>query len=120
MLSWPRTNGSSCLVSQILPRAFPGSPSMTERCVALLGRPDEPTDAVLEYCEYLGDALNRQGTPLELFRVRWFELGWRSVLRELGNKIAQSPEASFLVQYTALLWSRHGFSWRGLMVLFPL
>ena len=90
---------------------------MTERCVALLGRPDEPTDAVLEYCEYLGDALNRQGIPLELFRVRWFELGWRSALRELRNKIGQSPKATFLVQYTALMWSRRGFSWRVLSVI---
>jgi glycosyltransferase involved in cell wall biosynthesis len=90
---------------------------MTERCVALLGRPDEPTDAVLEYCGYLGDALNRQGIPLELFRVRWFQLGWRSALRELGNKIPQSPKAFFIVQYTALMWSRHGFSWRVLSVI---
>jgi glycosyltransferase involved in cell wall biosynthesis len=90
---------------------------MTERCVALLGRPDEPTDAVQEYCEYLGDALNRQGIALELYRARWFELGWRSALRELENKIAESPEAFFLVQYTALTWSRHGFSWRVLSVI---
>ncbi len=90
---------------------------MTERCVAVLGRRDEPTDAVSEYCEYLGDALKRQGIPLELFRVRWFELGWRSALRELANKIATSPKASFLVQYTALTWSRRGFSWRVLSVI---
>jgi len=108
---------SACLVSQILPRVFPGSLFMIERCVALLGRPDEPTDAVFEYCEYLGGALNRQGIPLELFRVRWFELGWRSALRGLRNKIAASPKASFLVQYTALMWSRHGFSWRVLSVI---
>ncbi len=85
--------------------------------MAVLGRRDEPTDAVQEYCEYLGDALNRQGIPLELYRVRWLELGWRSALRELENKIATSPEAFFLVQYTALTWSRHGFSWRVLSVI---
>jgi glycosyltransferase involved in cell wall biosynthesis len=90
---------------------------MTERCVALLGRPDEPTDAVSEYCEYLGGALKKQGISLELYRVRWFELGWRSALRELENKIAASPEAFFLVQYTALMWSRHGFSWRVLRII---
>jgi glycosyltransferase involved in cell wall biosynthesis len=90
---------------------------MTHPCVALLGRPDEPTDAVLEYCEYLGAALKKQGIPLELFRVRWFELGWRCALRELENKIAASPKATFLVQYTALMWSRHGFSWRVLSVI---
>jgi glycosyltransferase involved in cell wall biosynthesis len=90
---------------------------MRESLILILGWRDEPTDAVLEYCEYLREALKRQGTPLELFRVRWSELGWRSALQELGNKIAASPKASFLVQYTALMWSRHGFSWRVLGVI---
>jgi glycosyltransferase involved in cell wall biosynthesis len=90
---------------------------MHERWVAILGWRDEPTDAVLEYCEYLRDALKQQRIALELFRVRWPELGWRSALQELRNKIAESSKATFLLQYTALMWSRHGFSWRVLNVI---
>src|SRR5260370_35275554 len=55
-------------------------PSMKERCVALLGRRDEPTDAVEEYCHFLGAALAAQGISLEFERVPWCELGWRKAL----------------------------------------
>ena len=58
---------------------------MTERCVAILGRRDEPTDAVEEYCQYLGRALSMEGIQLEINRVRWPELGWRESLRELRS-----------------------------------
>src|SRR5258707_6181957 len=90
---------------------------MKERCVALLGRSDEPTEAVLEYCEYLRDALKQQGIALELFRVRWRDLGWRRALNELREKVTCYPGAWFILQYTALTWSRRGFSWRVLSVL---
>ena len=90
---------------------------MNECWVAILGWRDEPTDAVLEYCEYLRDALKQQGIALELFRVRWPGLGWRRALDELREKVTCSRGAWFILQYTALTWSRRGFSWRVLSVL---
>jgi glycosyltransferase involved in cell wall biosynthesis len=90
---------------------------MHERWVAILGWRDEPTDAVLEYCEYLRDALKQQRIVLELFRVRWPELGWRRALKELREKAAEARGACFILQYTALNWSRRGFSWRAVSVL---
>lgn len=90
---------------------------MHERWVAILGWRDEPTDAVLEYCEYLRDALKQQRIALELFRVRWPELGWRRALKELREKAADARGACFILQYTALNWSRRGFSWRAVSVL---
>ncbi len=49
--------------------------------------------------------------------MRWPELGWRRALGELREKVASSPGAWFILQYTALNWSRRGFSWRALSVL---
>ena len=42
---------------------------MTLPVIALLGRKDEPTDAVEEYCRYLGSALELCGIELEIQRV---------------------------------------------------
>ena len=85
---------------------------MTEHCVALLGRPDTPTDAVEDYCRYLGRALEEHGISLELMRVKWAEKGSRDSLREVRKKAEEHPGCWFLVQYTALGWSRHGFPLR--------
>src|SRR6266850_6784914 len=90
---------------------------MHESWVAILGWRDEPTDAVLEYCEYLREASKQQQIALALFRVRWPELGWRRAINELREKVADGRSVCFILQYTALNWSRHGFSWRALSVL---
>jgi glycosyltransferase involved in cell wall biosynthesis len=87
---------------------------MANRCVAVLGRPDTPTDAVEEYCHYLAAALGTRGTTLEIERVRWAENGWRAALKELSDKFPRQENSWFLLQYTALAWSRRGFSWRFL------
>jgi glycosyltransferase involved in cell wall biosynthesis len=90
---------------------------MSQRCVALLGRRDEPTDAVEEYCRYLGDALQAHGIQLEITRISWIETGWSKALRDFEQSLANHQVSWFLVQYTALAWSRRGFSWRFLKVL---
>ncbi len=90
---------------------------MPNRCVAILGRPDTPTDAVEEYCRYLASALAPQGTSLEVVRVRWAELGWGPALSELSGGFLGKENTWFLLQYTALAWSRRGFSWRFLNVI---
>ena len=90
---------------------------MNERCVAVLGRRDEPTDGVEEYCQYLSAALQPHGVSFDLVRVRWAELGWRAALRELRQQAAEWRDVWVFVQYTALNWSRRGFSLPVLRVL---
>ncbi|HKW57721.1 MAG TPA: glycosyltransferase [Candidatus Acidoferrum sp.] len=90
---------------------------MTKPCVALLGWRDSPTDALEEYCRYLGAALREQDIALEIARVAWAEKGWRAALRELRSNAAKNPDAWFLLQYTALAWSRRGFPGRALDVV---
>ena len=82
---------------------------MNEHCVALLGRRDEPTDAVEAYCQYLGAALQPAGFSLEIVRLRWSELGWRQALESLREREKQWRGNWVFLQYTALTWSRRGF-----------
>jgi glycosyltransferase involved in cell wall biosynthesis len=90
---------------------------MTQKCVALLGKKDEPTDAVEEYCRYLCDALRLHGFDTQLARVPWAEKGWPVALRELKQQAISWSGVWVLVQYTALAWSARGFSLRFLGVL---
>ena len=82
---------------------------MTQRIVALLGRRDEPTDAVEQYCLHLGEALNTRGFNLEILRVTWKERGWPKTLRNLRQRAAAWQDHWVLLQYTALAWSQRGF-----------
>src|SRR5438445_6640712 len=90
----------------------------TQSVIALLGKRDAPTDAVEEYCRYLGRALAAHGISLELRRVPWDSRGWSESLKGLRLQ-AQSlpPHTWFLVQYTALAWSARGFPLQFLRVL---
>lgn len=90
---------------------------MDERWVAALGRPDTPTDAVEEYCRYLASALNARGIMLEIARVAWTEEGLSSSLESFSGKFPTQKTSWFLLQYTALAWSRRGFPWRFLKVI---
>jgi|SRR5271154_2447312 len=90
---------------------------MMEKCVALLGKKDEPTDAVEEYCRYLGEALRVHGFDLQIARVHWAEKGWSAALRELKQDAMAWRGGWLLVQYTALAWSTRGFPLRFLRLL---
>jgi glycosyltransferase involved in cell wall biosynthesis len=90
---------------------------MTQPMVALLGRRDEPTDAVEEYCHYLGAALRAHGFELAMARVPWANSGWSAALRELALIAADWRGRWVCVQYTALAWSARGFPLRFLSVL---
>lgn len=90
---------------------------MTQRVLALLGRRDEPTDALEEYCRYLGAALGAQGFELVVTRLPWTERGWSAALRQLAQKAAKWRGRWVCVQYTALAWSARGFPLRFLSVL---
>jgi glycosyltransferase involved in cell wall biosynthesis len=87
------------------------------RTIALLGRRDEPTDAVEEYCRFLGNALQVHNYDLKIERVAWAERGWKLALRSLRRRARGWRRAWVLVQYTALAWSARGFPRRFLQVL---
>lgn len=82
---------------------------MTRQLIALLGRKDVPTDAVEEYCRYLGDALQAYGFQMQIRRVPWELHGWRQSLRALQLQSQAWRDTWVLVQYTALAWSARGF-----------
>jgi glycosyltransferase involved in cell wall biosynthesis len=77
--------------------------------VAVLGRRDEPTDGVRDYCRWLGHALEEHGIELVEAEVPWAEQGWRRALRGLWQQGSAWHGRWVLVQYTALGWSRRGF-----------
>src|SRR5205085_9687552 len=82
------------------------------RMVALLGRRDEPTDGVEEYCGYLSIAFGARGIALEIARVPWASKGWAAALRELRQRAPSWKDMWVLPQYTALAWSSRGFPHR--------
>lgn len=83
-----------------------------QRVIALLGRPDAPTDAVEEYCRYLGEALAAADFALSIERVAWHESGWTRAANRLRERAKEWNGARVLVQYTALAWSARGFPLR--------
>jgi len=90
---------------------------MNASAIVLLGKRDEPTDAVEEYCEFLGKALCARGIELELVRVPWPERGWQAALSELRRRAAGWRGKWVLAQYTALAWSVRGFPLRFIRVM---
>jgi hypothetical protein len=85
--------------------------------VALLGKRDEPTDALEDYCRYLGDALQVREVQLTVKRVPWEKIGWPRALAELRTSAAAWKDTWVIVQYTALAWSSRGFPRKVLRVL---
>jgi glycosyltransferase involved in cell wall biosynthesis len=90
---------------------------LTKPCIALLGRKDEPTDAVEEYCRYLANALRAQDIQLEIRRVPWEIHGWPDALQALRLQATKWRDIWVLVQYTALTWSTRGFPQKVLCAL---
>ena len=85
--------------------------------VALLGRRDTPTDGLEDYCTFLGEALRRHGIELMQERVRWMEKGWIGALRQISRDSLAWRGRWVLLQYTALGWSRRGFTFGALVAL---
>src|ERR1700704_1608055 len=71
-------------------------------CMAILGRRDEPTDGVQDYCCYLRDALANEGVTLTLTQVRWAEIGRKASRQKLLEAVKGKQKTFFLLQYTAL------------------
>jgi glycosyltransferase involved in cell wall biosynthesis len=87
------------------------------KAVAILGRRDFPTDGIVDYCNFLGDALARQDFSLETFTVPWLQRGWVFSLYELWRQSRNWRGRWAVIQYTALSWSRRGFPFFALAVL---
>jgi glycosyltransferase involved in cell wall biosynthesis len=47
----------------------------------------------------------------------WASSGWRAAVHDFVSQYPQKRQKWFLLQYTALAWSRRGFSWRFLSLL---
>lgn len=90
---------------------------MESQWIALLGRADEPTDGVADYCGFLARAFERRNVSLQLVRVPWAERGWAEALRWLSRESAAWREGRVLLQYTAMGWSRRGFPLGAVRVL---
>ena len=88
-----------------------------EKAILLLGRRDEPTDGVADYCEKLREAAVPRGLSFDLVRVQWAERGWRDALAELREAAEAWRDRWVLLQYTTLAWSSRGFPLRAPRVL---
>ena len=88
--------------------------------IALLGRPDAPTDALADYCFWLSRALDQEGFPLSRACVDWAERGWLAAISGLWRDSRDWKARWVLLQYTALAWSRRGIPFGVLAVLFVL
>jgi glycosyltransferase involved in cell wall biosynthesis len=87
-----------------MPKAESGFPM-----IMLLGRRDEPTDAVRDYANCLTDALRRQGIVCESSEIQWDESGWFAALIKLWRGSRAWRSRWVVLHYTALMWSRRGF-----------
>jgi glycosyltransferase involved in cell wall biosynthesis len=88
-----------------------------EKVVLLLGRRDQPTDGVVDYCENLREAAALRGLSFELVQVPWAEKGWRNSLAELRKAAADWRDRWVFLQFTTLAWSRRGFPLRAPVIL---
>ena len=88
-----------------------------EPVILLLGRRDQPTDGVTDYCERLREAGARRGLAFELARVDWAEQGWGAALARLRKTAVGWRDRWVLLQFTTLAWSRRGFPLRAPSVL---
>ena len=85
--------------------------------VAILGRPDSPTDGVQDYCAFLARALQHRGIEMTVARIDWMNQGWLSALGNLWQSSKSWRGRWVILQYTALAWSRRGFSFGAVAVL---
>ncbi|HZC66616.1 MAG TPA: hypothetical protein VE545_08575, partial [Candidatus Dormibacteraeota bacterium] len=90
---------------------------MKRKWVALFGRGDQPTDALREYCAFLGEALREHDYGMEISAVGWAERGWPKALRGLQPEAQSWRGVPVFLQYTALAWSARGFPGRVLRVI---
>jgi len=77
-----------------------------EKVILLLGRRDEPTDGVADYCEKLREAGFPHGLSFEPVQLPWAENGWGPALAELRRSAAGWRDRWVLLQFTTLATPR--------------
>ena len=82
----------------------------------VLGKRDSPTDALDDYSRLLAAALQDRGHSVKIARCEWDVKGWRRSLRSLRDTLAAGRPRWVLIQYTHLMWSRHGFPQMALAI----
>src|SRR5438045_8820762 len=87
------------------------------RVTALLGRRDQPTDALEDYSRYLAAALREYQIEMDLVRVPWPEQGWTMALQQVERRAPDWRGRWVLVQYIALPWSRRALPPRFLRLV---
>ncbi len=92
-------------VSPVPPLLIPPRLSIT----ALLGRQDQPTDALRDHCSCLSLALPSVGIRFSTHSVPWDTLGWPRALHELRLRAPAWRGQWVHIHYTALAWSARGF-----------
>ena len=90
--------------------------SPMQKWIALMGRRDEPTDGVEDYCRFLAGALASCGIHLQSARVSWERQGWLRALWDLRQESKLWRGHWVLLQYTGMAWSRRGFPIGALIV----
>ena len=90
-------------------RSPDGSAGGNVGLVALVGKRDEPTDALRDYCSWLSEALGRRGVEMKTVEVMWDGQGWLRALSALWKHSVEWRGRWVVLQYTALMWSRRGF-----------
>jgi glycosyltransferase involved in cell wall biosynthesis len=88
-----------------------------EKAILLLGRRDQPTDGVADYCDKLREAGLPRGLSFESAQIPWAENGWGPALKELRRTAAGWRDCWVFLQFTTLAWSRRGFPLRAPRVL---
>jgi glycosyltransferase involved in cell wall biosynthesis len=77
--------------------------------VMLLGRGEVPADGVADYCGNLATALKPFGVETNIERLDWSGEGWLGALKKLWGSTRRDGNPTFVLQYTALSWSKKGF-----------
>jgi glycosyltransferase involved in cell wall biosynthesis len=85
--------------------------------IALLGARDNPVDGVEDYCNCLREEFAQCGRTMQVARIPWVEKGWLQGLLWLWNEARAWRGRWVFLQYTALQWSRRGFSVPALAVM---
>lgn len=79
-----------------------------ERLLLVVGRRDQPTDGVVDFCTRLAEAVQAHGLPTEVVVTG----GPAAALR-----LRPRPTDAVLIQYTHLAWSQRGFPVAAVAIL---